>query len=70
MFKGQACKYVTGKLTYLRRNCGVENEVYTIYKNGTQTARITLPIAGVHPTYLYLKKQQHVIVVLHIKRQL
>src|SRR5690625_2342659 len=30
----------------------------TVYKNGTQTSRITLPISGMHPTYLLLRKQR------------
>src|SRR5699024_12383742 len=38
--------------------CGVKNEDYTIYKNGTKTSRITLPISGVYTTYLNLKKQR------------
>src|SRR5699024_6578037 len=36
----------------------VKNEDYTIYKNGTKTSRITLPISGAYPTYLNLKKQR------------
>lgn len=54
-YKGKMCKYVTGKLTYTPTSCevcGTSNENYTIYKNGTQLSRITLPITGVHPTYL------------------
>lgn len=60
-FKGIACKYIVGKLSYNAthcKNCGVTNEDYSIYKNGTQTSRITLPITGVKRTYLYLKKQR------------
>src|SRR5690625_2386961 len=60
-YKGKPCKYVMGKLTYTPtfcEVCGVGNEDYTIYKNGTQTSRITLPITGVNLTYLYLKKQR------------
>jgi len=61
MLKGRACKYITGKLTLDPRHykhCGIKNEDYIISKNGTQMSRITLPITGVHPTYLCLKKQR------------
>ena len=60
MLKGRACKYITGKLTLDPRHCkhcGIKSEDYIISKNGTQMSRITLPITGVHPTYLFLKKQ-------------
>jgi transposase len=60
-FKGKACKYISGTLTYSPThcvNCGVENTNFTIYKNGTQLSRITLPFTGVNPTYLLLKKQR------------
>lgn len=61
LLKGRTCKYITGKLTYdpiYCKHCGIKNEDYTVIKNGTQTSRITLPITGVHPTYLCLKKQR------------
>ncbi|WP_017473636.1 transposase family protein [Amphibacillus jilinensis] len=35
-----------------------KNEDYTIYKNGTQCSRMTLPIGGVKKTYLNLRKQR------------
>jgi len=57
-YKGKPCKYVTGKLTYIPTSCEVckaSNDNYNVYKNGTQLSRITLPITGVHPTYLLLK---------------
>lgn len=60
-FKGKPCKYITGKLTYTPTSCeecGTENKDFTVYKNGMQTSRITLPITGVNPTYLLLKKQR------------
>lgn len=60
-YKGKPCKYVTGKLTYIPTSCEVckaSNDNYNVYKNGTQLSRITLPITGVHPTYLLLKKQR------------
>jgi len=60
-FKGKTSKFITGTLTYQPsgcENCGVKNENYIIYKNGTKTSRITLPIAGIYPTYLNLKKQR------------
>ena len=58
-FKEKTCKYISGDLTYNPTHCercGVENIDYTVYKNGTQLSRITLPITGVNPTYLLLKK--------------
>lgn len=61
--KGKPCKYVTGKLTYdpmACKKCGIKNEDNIVIKNGTQTSRITLPISGVQPTYLRLKKQRFV----------
>lgn len=60
-YKGKLCKYITGKLTYHPTRCeacGFENKDYTVYKNGTQLSRITLPITGVNPTYLCLLKQR------------
>ena len=60
-FKGIQCKYVTGKLTYDPthcENCGIKNIDYLVYKNGTEPSRITIPISGITPTYLYLKKQR------------
>lgn len=41
-----------------RERCGVENIDYMVYKNGLQLSQITLPITGVNPTYLLLKKQR------------
>lgn len=61
VFKEKPCKYISGKLTYNPTHCekcDVENIDYTVYKNGTQLSRITLPITGVNPTYLLLKKQR------------
>src|SRR5690625_5831532 len=60
-FKGKMFKFITAKLTYTPSHCeccGVVNEDYIVYKNGTKTSRITLPISGVYPTYLNLKKQR------------
>src|SRR5690625_3162317 len=60
-YKGKTAKFITGKLTYTPiycECCGVKNEDYTVYKNGTKTSRITLPISGAYPTYLNLKKQR------------
>ena len=60
-FKGKKAKFITGKLTYTPSHCeccGVKNEDFIVYKNGTKTSRITMPIAGVYPTYLNLKKQR------------
>jgi len=60
-YQGQMAKFITAKLTYTPAYCeccGVKNEDYTVYKNGTKTSRITLPISGAYPTYLNLKKQR------------
>lgn len=60
-YTGRTAKFIIGKLTYDPSHCekcGVKNENYTVYKNGTKTSRITLPFTGVHPTYLLLKKQR------------
>src|SRR5699024_4031577 len=60
-YQGRMAKFITTKLTYTPAYCeccGVKNEDYTIYKNGTKTSRITLPISGVYTTYLNLKKQR------------
>lgn len=60
-YKGKICTFVTGKLTYDPKyceKCNAKNIDYLVYKNGTQTSRITLPITGVKPTYLRLKKQR------------
>lgn len=60
-YKGQLCTFITGKLTYDPKyceKCNAKNIDYMVYKNGTQTSRITLPITGVKPTYLRLKKQR------------
>jgi len=60
-FRGKTAKFITGLLTYTPSYCeccGVKNENYTVYKNGTKTSRITLPFTGIYPTYLLLKKQR------------
>lgn len=60
-FKGRKCKFIKGRLTYIPQECmkcQIPNEQYTVYANGTQISRITLPMSGVHPTYLVLKKQR------------
>ena len=60
-YKGKRCKYISGKLTYTPTHCvkcGVKNTDFTVYKNGTQLSRITLPITGINPTYLLLQKQR------------
>ncbi len=41
-------------------DCGIENENYMIYTNGTQTSRLTLPFHGMYPAYLLLKKPFYV----------
>src|SRR5699024_12648363 len=60
-YQGRMAKFITAKLTYTPAYCeccGVRNEDYTSYKNGTKTSRITLPISGAYTTYLNLKKQR------------
>lgn len=60
-FKGKNCKFIKAKLSFTPTHCdacGIENENYIIYKNGTQTSRITLPFLGMYPAYLLLKKQR------------
>ncbi|MFD1928313.1 ISL3 family transposase, partial [Sporosarcina siberiensis] len=45
-FKGNSCKFIKEKLSFTPTHCdacGIVNQNYTIYKNGTQTSRITLP---------------------------
>jgi len=58
-YKGDICTFITGKLTYdpkYCKRCNAKNLDYIVYKNGTQTSRITLPITGVKPTYLTFKE--------------
>lgn len=65
-FRNRKCKFIEGKLSYIPRHCercGVENHDYTIYKNGTQTSRITLPFIGMYPAYLLMKKQRFMCTV-------
>lgn len=60
-YKGKKCKFIEGTLSYTPEaclNCHAPNKDYSIYRNGTQTSRITLPMTGVYPTYLFLKKQR------------
>lgn len=60
-FKGIKCKVITGKLSYTPtycKVCGIENQNFTIQKNGTQTSHIRLPFLGMYPAYLLLKKQR------------
>lgn len=61
ILKGQKCKFIKGKLSYTPTECaacGIENQNYNLYKNGTQTSRLTLPFIGMYPAYLLLKKQR------------
>src|SRR5699024_6180846 len=60
-YQGRMAKFITAKLTYTTAYCeccGVKNEDYTIYKDGTKRSRITFPISGVYTTYLNLKRQR------------
>lgn len=61
LYKGKRCKFIEGKLTYTPKACAkcqAQNESYSLYRNGTQLSRITLPMSGIYPTYLLLKKQR------------
>src|SRR5699024_6458831 len=60
-YRGSTSKFIKGKLTYTPthcESCGIKNENYLIYKNGTKISNIKLPMLGVYPTYLQLKKQR------------
>src|SRR5699024_10302605 len=51
-YKGSMSKFVTAKLTYIpthSEKCGVKNDDFTIYKNGTKTSHIKLPMLGQRP---------------------
>nr|WP_246570199.1 ISL3 family transposase [Lentibacillus saliphilus] len=59
--KGKTCKFIKATLTYevdQCPNCQAEKIGSSIYKNGTQLSRITIPTMGVYPTYLLLSKQR------------
>lgn len=61
VFKGRRCKFIECTLSYTPKecqNCQIPNQDYTIYKNGTQTSRITFPMSGIVPTFLRMKKQR------------
>lgn len=60
-YRLKKAKFIEGTLTYTPsccEKCGVINKDYTVYKNGTQTSIITIPMSGVTPTYLKLRKQR------------
>ncbi|MFB1049661.1 ISL3 family transposase, partial [Paraliobacillus sp. JSM ZJ581] len=62
-YKGRTCKFIHATLTYEAvhcPHCHIKKEGASIYKNGTQQSRITIPTMGVHPVYLLLKKQRFV----------
>jgi len=62
-YKGKKCKFIKGTLTYTPtecRKCQAPNTNYSLYRNGTQTSRITLPMSGSYPTYLLLRKQRFI----------
>ncbi|STX09911.1 Transposase and inactivated derivatives [Kurthia zopfii] len=61
LYKGRMSKFISAKLTYTPECCKVckkENKDFSIIKNGTQESRISLPMMGVHRTFLLLKKQR------------
>ena len=60
-YRGKVCKFISATLTYIPTHCavcGMKNEHFSVIKNGTQTSRITLPLTGMHRTFLLLKKQR------------
>ncbi|WP_440896214.1 transposase family protein [Amphibacillus sp. Q70] len=60
-YNGKPCKFISGELTYDPTHCekcGIKNENYVVIRNGKQTSRITLPMAGTSLTFLKLKKQR------------
>lgn len=60
-FKGKKCKFIDCTLTYVPKTCAhceVPNVGFSIYKNGTQTSRVTFPMTGISPTYLRIRKQR------------
>lgn len=60
-YKGKKCKFIKGTLTYTPTECPKclePNINYSLYRNGTQLSRITLPMSGIYPSYLLLKKQR------------
>ncbi|GEN58035.1 hypothetical protein GCM10012290_25630 [Halolactibacillus alkaliphilus] len=55
------CTFLEGTLTYTPTHCDrcrVENEDYTIIKNGTKTSTIVIPAGITKKTYLKLRKQR------------
>ncbi|API90227.1 ISL3 family transposase [Marinilactibacillus sp. 15R] len=59
--KQKKCKFIDCTLTYIPKECKKcqePNQDFSIYKNGTQTSRITFPMSGIYPTYLRVKKQR------------
>src|SRR5699024_5900439 len=61
VYKRKMAQFITAKLTFTPshcKRCGIDNKNYTVYKDGTKTSRITLPITGTHPTYLNFKIQR------------
>lgn len=60
-FKGKKCKFIDCTLSYVPKECAhceAPNVGFSIYKNGTQTSRVTFPMAGILPTYLRIRKQR------------
>src|SRR5699024_12827743 len=61
IYRGNKCHFMEGKLSHHHTHCkvcGTVNEDYMIYKNATQTSRITIPAESVYPFYLIQKKQR------------
>lgn len=59
--RGRKAKVFHGILSYTPErcvNCGMENQAYSIIKNGSKVSRLTLNSNTHQPTYLLLKKQR------------
>lgn len=61
VLKGRKVKYIDCTLSYTPaecEKCHAPNNDYSIYKNGTQSSRVTFPMSGIRPTYLRIRKQR------------
>lgn len=60
-YKVKKCKFIKGTLMYTPTECPkclTPNSQYSLYRNGTQLSRSTLPMSAIYPTYLLLEKQR------------
>src|SRR5690625_2550665 len=68
-FKGKTSKFITGTLTYQPsccENCGVKNENYNVYKNGTKTSRITYNNGRIEGVNNKIKVLNRVVIAIRI----